>query len=138
MKAPDLVPHEQRQADRRQNHRRAQDEWTEHLERRLRSFFAKCLFVISVMGIISAGSILGFGIVLKAQSKTSRTIQQQRYDYIYTACVDQNARHEATIDRAQEALPLESRQTATLLVDQLQPFTKDCAATARKRVKGDR
>jgi cell division protein FtsX len=102
---------------------------------RLRRFFAKALAAFAVLGITSALGLLGFGVVLKNEGRTTDEIQQQRFQVVLDNCVSQNARHDRTIVRA-KSLSGQQQRVIGLLVDELQPFVKDCEKQARDRVQG--
>jgi hypothetical protein len=112
------------------------DEHTNRVEERFRKFLTKALMAFAVLGFTSAGALLGFGVVLKEQNKTDKLIQDQRYEYIYQDCVDQNSRHDNAVRRARELFPGQTRKTVTEILDELQPV-RDCKALANRRVRGD-
>lgn len=107
------------------------------LENRFRRFFTKALIAFAVVGISSAFAIGGFGFVLKRQARDAREIQLQRYQSLVVNCEAQNARNMGTIAKAKSLKPA-TQKTVMLLVDELQPFVKDCDAFAGRRVKGER
>lgn len=120
------------------------------LEQRLNRFFIKALAAFAVIGLTSAIALLGFGLVLKAQARVSRQIQQQRYESLMIACESTNERHDNVIKKIDAAVaavpPPPSRQKRArdgakpfkLIITAAVPYTKDCDAVARKRVKGNR
>lgn len=107
------------------------------IEKRLARLIAKALLGFAVIGITSAGALLGFGVVLKEQNRTSSEIQTQRYEASFQTCLAQNERHDAAIKKAKVILPKQAQQTVILLVNELQPFVEDCDKQARTRVKGN-
>lgn len=109
---------------------------SEHVEKRLSRFFFKALLAFALIGITSAGSLLGFGIVLDQSANTSAEIQNQRFDNIYQNCIQQNTRHDRAITRANMILPKQAQKVVSLLVDELQPYVADCKGFAATRVKG--
>lgn len=106
--------------------------------KRLRGFFIKALFAFAVLGMTSAGALLGFGIVLNKQRETSRIIQKQRYNSIYENCIQQNYRHSNTVKKAKRILPVDSQKAVILLVNELQPYVDNCVMQAKNRVQGKR
>ncbi len=68
-----------------------------------RRFFIGGIIVLAIIGLTTALSIFGFGILLKEQGdqqdqieKQAENIQEQRKESIGNACKDQNYRHDAT------------------------------------------
>jgi hypothetical protein len=129
------------------------DELSEELERhanrieeRLHRFFSRALIAFAVLGIASAVGLLGFGIVLKKQARVSQQIQQQRFEVQVENCVQQNIRHDnviAKIDQAVAATPKKDKAQAEksagpfkLILEAAVPYTEDCVAVARSRVRG--
>lgn len=119
----------------------------EYLERRLSTFFAKCLAIFAVLGITNAIALLGFGIVLGKQSDLTHQIQSQRYDALVTSCVETNQRNTDVNDRiddAIKALPPKGQARATakakpfrLILNAAVPYRNDCPSWARARLKGE-
>lgn len=114
------------------------EEHATYLEDRLRRFFTKALYAFAVLGVTSAGALLGFGVVLDQQGDVSNDIQIQRYEAIYENCIQQNQRHDNAVAKAEGILPKESREVVILLVNELQPYVEDCEKQARSRVQGNR
>lgn len=75
-----------------EKHEKALTEHAERLEDRLSRFFSKALVAFAVIGMISAISIFGFGVVL-------REFQNQRKAFVRITCEDQNERHDNTTDK---------------------------------------
>ena len=91
---------------RRHGYRELEQKLDKHahdLDVRLSKFFRKCLIAFAIIGITSAIAIGGYGLVLRTQGKQADEIQQQREFSIRTACVDQNVRHDNTIDELNKA-----------------------------------
>lgn len=127
------------QKERRKGYKELGEELEAHADRieaRLHRFFFRCLAAFAVLGLTSAISLLGFGVVLKQQARNSRDIQQQRYDTLMTNCLEQNRRHDRAQARAEEVLPLESQENVALLIAELQPHVGNCKDYADNRVKG--
>lgn len=127
---PDRRKHGYRELEKKLN------DHTTEIEHRLERFFIKALAAFAVLGITSAGSLLGFGIVLQEQKKVDARIQEQRFDAFKLNCEQQNTRHDRAIIRAENLLPPPGRRTVVLLVNELQPYTKSCVDYAKARVKG--
>lgn len=116
----------------------------DRIEGRLHKFFAKSLIVFAVLGFVSAGSLLGFGVVLKNQNATTSAIQDQRYNAFLENCLDQNVRHDnviKAIDDAIKSVPASKQDPkGTLLFKKILeaavPYTSDCRKFAKERVKG--
>lgn len=102
----------------------------ESLEDRLSGFFTKALIVFAILGMTSAGSLFGFGIVLKV-------IQNQRYEASFQNCQQQNLRHDNAVAKAKRVFPEETQAGVIEVLDALQPFIRNCDKQARNRVKGD-
>lgn len=139
--------------DRRKNTYRALenkvDEYFDHIEARLSRFFTKALFIFATISLTSAFALLGFGIVLgnqrdtndkledqvKANRRLGLAIQEQRRNFIFDSCREQNRRNRNTkrtlrlgADIDQRNAPLEARaeirrrRNVTLgLIDALAP-----------------
>lgn len=117
----------------------------DRIEGRLHKFFAKSLIVFAVLGLVSAGSLLGFGVVLKQQKDTTTIIQEQRYGSLLESCLDQNVRHDnviKSIDDAIKTVP-KSKQDPKgnnlfkKILEAAVPYTSDCRVYARERVRGE-
>lgn len=129
--------------ERRKGYQELAEEMKEELqahadrsERRLHSFFAKSLIVFAILGITSAGSLLGFGIVLGKQKQVTREIQQERYNTLLSNCEAQNDRHDRAILRAESILSKEGQKSVRLLVDELQPMIDNCEVYSEARTRG--
>jgi hypothetical protein len=85
------------------------------------------LFVISVFMVLA---LLGG---INANEDRINDIQQSRYLFQLANCEASNARNMKAKAKA-ERLPLspQGRKTVRALVDELQPFTKDCRTKARE------
>lgn len=101
------------------------------LEIRLHRFFFRALIAFAVIGMTSAGSLLGFNFVL-------HEIQRQRQETIEQNCIQQNIRHDNAILRAKEVLPKQAQGTVIILVNELQPYVMDCKSFSVRRVRGDK
>lgn len=160
--------------DRRKNTYRALenkvDEYFDHIEARLSRFFTKALFIFATISLTSAFALLGFGIVLgnqrdtndkleeqvkanqeqvKANRRLGLAIQEQRRNFIFDSCREQNRRNRntkrtlrlgANID--QRNAPLEARaeirrrRNVTLgLIDALAPV-QNCKEEAKAGTAG--
>ncbi len=113
--------------------RRKNDDWKVYLETRLRKFFFKALVAFAIIGLTSAGSLFGFGVLLKEQGKVDTQIQAQRYDTVLDNCEAQNKRNLQTIKKSKTLSP-GTQRVVRLLVNELQPFQKDCKKLALSRV----
>lgn len=118
----------------------------------IKDFIRKGLIAFSIIAIFTAIAIFGFGLVLTRQSQIFRDIQQQRYDVSYDTCIDQNERHDETIDtlnsivktaserpdlsEAEKKQQAQGAASSILLIDALVPRVSDCAAQAQSRVNG--
>lgn len=109
---------------------------SEQEQKRLYRVFAKGILALVIFGLTNAGALLGFGVVLREQAKTSEKIQSQRYDNIYENCEEQNYRHDKAITKAKTILPVRAQSVVILIVDELQPFVQDCSLLAKSRVTG--
>jgi preprotein translocase subunit SecF len=76
----------------------------------LHRFFNWGIAILAVVGLTTAASIFGFGIVLNQQGQQNNKIaeaqaqiQQQREDSIRSSCEDQNARHDNTVASFEQA-----------------------------------
>jgi len=105
----------------------------------LEGILVKALTAMVVVGLSCAAAIFGFGFVLKE-------IQQQRFDSLVQTCQETNQRNQkvnAQIDTAINQLPKEQtkeEEAATaafrLIIEAAVPYTDDCHAYAKERVKG--
>jgi predicted negative regulator of RcsB-dependent stress response len=114
------------------------DHHYEELELRLKRFFSKCLIAFAIMGISTAVSLFGFGLVLKQHQDLTKQIQEQRRNSVFEACRSQNQRHDDTVAKL-KALPdfNPSAQAATIsLIDSLAP-KQNCQQLAQAVVEGD-
>lgn len=119
---------------RRHGYKELEEKLEEHaheMEDRLRKFFTKALIAFAIVGVTSAGSLLGFGILLKV-------IQNQRYDASYQNCRQQNIRHDEAVAEARKVFPKRTQKGVVDVLDKLQPYIDDCAKQAKSRVRGDR
>lgn len=122
------------------------EDHTKEVEDRLHKFFTKALATFALLGFISAGSLLGFGVVLQTQADVSRKIQEQRFDAFRLNCEQTNDRYFAVIsaiNKAIAATPPKQRAQAEksavpfkAILAAAVPFTPDCYGYARDRVKG--
>lgn len=78
------------------------DDHAKAIEDRLSAFISKAMVAFAIIGLFSTGSLIGFGILLKQQGHTADEIQQQRREAIIRNCVDQNKRHDNTIEKFQQ------------------------------------
>lgn len=115
-------------------------EYFDEVETRLNRFFTKALFIFATISITSAVALLGFGILLgdqrdtndklKDQVQTNRllglAIQNQRRNFIFENCRDQNRRNRD----AKKALPEQA-----LLIDTLLPI-QNCQQVVKDGLKG--
>lgn len=99
------------------------DAFVEQTNRRLRRIFIGALVAISVIGLATTVSLIGFGIVLRQQQrtqdqlaivvkqnqKTARDIQNQRKDTIRTNCEQTNARYTGTRDALKKGSDLDQK-----------------------------
>lgn len=106
------------------------------VENRLRRFFIRALVVGAILGVANAISLAGFSIILGDQADISDEIQEQRFDALKRTCDEQNERNRNTLRRAKEVFPERTQLVIKVLVDELQPYVKDCKARAELRVKG--
>lgn len=77
------------------------DEHAQKITDRLEEFIRRALIGFAVIGITSAASLAGFGILLVKQDNTSKEIQAQRRESILRGCLEQNTRHDNTISQLQ-------------------------------------
>ncbi len=85
---------------RRHGYKELEDKLDAHakaLDNRLAKFIRRGLIAFSIIGVFTALSLVGFGLVLHEQHKTTNLIQHQRAESIRTGCVDQNRRHDNTV-----------------------------------------
>lgn len=121
------------------------EEHADRIEVRIERFFRRALIALSILGVSSTIGLIGFGIVLKKQSNTSKQIQKQRFEVQVENCLDQNSRHDKVItkiDDAIAALPEKRKARAEknsqpfkLILEAAVPFTEDCIGVAQSRVK---
>lgn len=131
---------------------------------RLRRFFIGAMVAFSIIGLACTVALIGFGVVLREQQKTSDQlailvkqnqqftidIQKQRKDSIIEGCTAQNARHNASLKALMEGsgIDLENapdekaraeirrrRDVTIALLDALAPV-EDCKAKASEAVQG--
>lgn len=137
--------------DRRQHGWYAQfedqlEEHTKTIETRLSKFIARALFGFAGIGVACAVSLVGFGLVLNDHSNISKEIQTQRYNATLDTCRSQNERHDNVlreIDKAVAQVPKGPKRVKAekgavpfkLIITAAVPYTPDCAAFARTRVK---
>lgn len=138
--------------------------YTKNTERRLTKFFKGALIAFAIIGLCTAGALVGFGVVLKAQQNTAdqladlvkanqdfaKAIQDQRRESIRTSCQAQNERNKATRDALTEGSDEDIRNAQTeaakneirrrrdvtiALIDALAP-RDNCEEAVRRAVKG--
>jgi hypothetical protein len=115
--------------------RKELNDHADRIEARLHRFFMRALAALAIVGIASAVGLLGFGIVLKKQAEVSRDIQQSRFELQLDNCLKQNERHNKTLTKAEERFSSEALTAVKLLVNELQPYTKNCVASSRNKVQ---
>lgn len=104
------------------------------------SVIVKALAAFLVVGLTCAAALFLFGLVINE-------IQNQRFDSLVLSCEETNARNlkvNAEIDTAVDDLPPEKQTpeqeagTAAfrLIISAAVPYTEDCHAYAKERVKG--
>lgn len=116
------------------------------IEERFHRWFLAGLIAFSIIAITSAGALTGFGVLLTKQGNLTNKIQQQRYDSLLDACLDQNARHDDVVSKIDQAVAetpppparqkraQESAKPFKLILEAAVPHTDDCRAFARSRV----
>lgn len=106
----------------------------------MEAIIVKALAAFLIVGLTCAAALFMFGLVVNE-------IQQQRYDSIVQTCEETNRRNIAVneqIDSAVDQLPpkrqTEQQKEGTaafrLIISAAVPYTKDCQAAAKERVKG--
>jgi hypothetical protein len=130
------------------------DEEMEAVKHDLRRFFNWGIAILAIVGLTTAASIFGFGILLTEQGKQNDKIasqqlqiQNQRRDAIRNTCEDQNTRHDNTVAKfeaaAQEETKNHPEQAAQIqesiqanlqIIDALVP-KQDCEALINQSVK---
>lgn len=104
------------------------------------TILVKSLAAIIVVGLTCAAALFGFGLVINE-------IQQQRFDALVMNCEETNKRNtnvNAQISQAVAVIPTGPRRSRAeksagpfrLILNAAVPYTKDCHAYARERVKG--
>lgn len=118
------------------------------IERKFHKWFVRGLVAFGIMALCCSVSLIGFGFLLNSQGDVTDQIQAQRYSSLRDLCLDQNKRHDdviAQIDDAVAAVPppparqrkaRESAKPFKLILEAAVPYTDDCNAAARARVKG--
>lgn len=123
------------------------DSHADRIEARLRRFYIRALIGFAVLGIACALGLLGFSAVLKNYHTVAQQIQNQRFNALLQNCLDTNERNNQVLSRIDEAVnqippgarhdrAVKSSQPFKLIITAAVPFTKDCHAYARNRVKG--
>lgn len=133
--------------ERRKDHRTRDriDELTESVEKSL-------TWMWRTIGVLAVGMMLalvGAGYLIGQNSDRSHDIQDQRKDSIYSSCVEQNDRHDSTIDalnklvaerikkHPDEAERARDSQTGSvLLINALVP-KRNCPLRVKKLVPND-
>lgn len=138
------------------------EEHTEAIESRFQRFFIMALIAFSIIGLTSAGALVGYGVLLRQTShqadeiqqqttiiqRQTNIIQQQRRDSVRKTCQEQNERHKNTVkvfngifakalkkatDPVQRAQLLSSRNANLLVINALAPH-QNCDEVVRKAV----
>jgi hypothetical protein len=105
------------------------------IETRLVRFFARALGAFAIIGIISAVSLAGFGIVLREQKRTSEDIQRQRREVLFETCTEQNRRHDQAVEKVVKGVPTERRRAVSIAIINAGIPRADCEALTRQYVK---
>lgn len=116
------------------------------IRERFHRWFLISLTAFAVVGLTSSIALVGFGLLLTKQGQFTSDIQQQRRDTINGQCLDQNNRHNDTVDRLIRAEKVAEKKAATLsaklkirnsvevslgLIDSLAPL-RDCNEVVRE------
>jgi hypothetical protein len=123
------------------------DEHADRIEARLRRFYIRALIGFAVLGIACAVGLLGFSLVLQSYHRIGQEIQGQRFNALLQTCLDTNQRNNNVLTRIDDAVnqvppgprhdrAVKSAQPFKLIITAAVPFTRDCHAYARSRVKG--
>lgn len=123
------------------------DDYANEIENRFHKWLLGGIIAFAVIGLACTTSLVGFGVLLTNQGNATHEIQQQRYTAVLDSCLDQNVRHDnviAAIDEAVAQTPKANRKRAKesagpfkLILEAAVPYTMDCRALARNRVKGE-
>lgn len=73
------------------------DQHAETIEQRLERFIRGALLGFAIIGLCSAGALIGFGFLLREIGDQADAIQEQRREAILRSCTDQNARHDNSV-----------------------------------------
>jgi hypothetical protein len=90
-----------------------EDRLTAHaaeVQRRFHRWFIITLSAFAIIALSSTVGLIGFGVVLGKQGKTTDEIQQQRRDFVRGSCTDQNRRHDDTSRRLLRAMRVAIRR----------------------------
>lgn len=119
------------------------------VEERFHRWLVTGLVAFGIIALGTTVALVGYGILLTKQGNITNDIQQQRYNTILDACLDQNERHDNVIkqiDKAVAAVPpppseqkkaREGAKPFKLILEAAVPHTKDCRAYAKDRTDGD-
>lgn len=138
MTDPDFQPGDELPDRRRHGYKELNDKLEKHaahIENRLRRFFTRALMAFAILGLTSAGSLLGYGLVLKKETRFSQEIQDQRFRSVLQQCLDQNRKHDRAIKAGSLVLSRDNLAAFKALVDELAPFEPDCIAYTQNLVK---
>jgi hypothetical protein len=118
----------------------------DRIENRLKRWIRKITIGFVILGMACALALVGYGYLLRQQHKTTDRIQAQRKEFTRQSCVDQNIRHEhslnvinSVIRKAEKKNPelkknYEASKTANiLLINALVP-KQNCAALVKAAV----
>ena len=124
------------------------DDHAEKLDKRLAAFIRQGMIVFGILALTNTISLVGFGILLSKQGQTTADIQTQRRESILRSCLEQNVRHDNTINqlkiitaanlkqRPKEASKIKESVAPTIaLIDALAP-KKECAKLVKESVDG--
>lgn len=122
----------------------------EKIEGRFHRWFMGGLIAFAIIALTSAVALGGFSVLLTKQGNLTTKIQQQRYDSVLDACLDQNIRHDDVIKKIDDAVAevpppparqrraKESAKPFKLILEAAVPYTKDCRKLALSRIKDQR
>jgi hypothetical protein len=87
------------------------------------------LFVLSVFLVVAV-------VVANAENRQRiDEIQESRYQFQIQNCLSVNARNLSAKAEAMRSVSPEGQRTVRLLIDEMLPFNRDCAAKAREGVE---